>query len=340
MNSEEEKKETPEVNQKPEEMEEIEKKESSEKMEENTETPETVSEVSQDKKKNRYNFPESFDEALENTMQEKCDEVTSCYKKIKEQQATLKKCESTLTNFKKQKEGITVEDVENAKKEFHMVKEVYMENAKKINIHLDYFHNLHLHFRDKLFLKQIYNTILAKLLASKDGIHPPEQYVVELAEKKFIFKEHELYLTEEDKRKGKTIKTLKEEYERDIITITNRLESRYKKRHLASLIWEGKETHEKLISRLKKLIEKDPDDLRSYILLATLYVQLLKKVKDHAQRVEIRDLTLQACEKAYSMIDVFLDLQGVTDVHKRDQIRVGFIKSISAIRNPLSGQKS
>jgi hypothetical protein len=93
----------------------------------------------------------------------------------------------------------------------------------------------------------------------------------------------------------------------------------------------------KVIQELEKAAVKDPDDIKTFILLSKLLSENYKVQPDHVQRMKLREKALQYCESAFSKIDTYLDLQGISidDVHIRDQIRVGFIKTISSIRNPL-----
>jgi hypothetical protein len=189
-------------------------------------------------------------------------------------------------------------------------------------------------YRIKTGLISILALLLVLSLASQEGKNPIEQYVMKLAEQEFVWVPKEFHVTEEDERMGRNLSRIISEYKEELLLVTSRLEARYQKRQIMSRIMQG-EKPEKLINQLKKIIEKDPDDIKSYILLARILADLFWKIKSHIQRLETREDALACCEDAFSKIDTYLDLQGVTEISQRDHTRVGFIKTISAIRNPL-----
>ncbi|MGK0288849.1 MAG: hypothetical protein ACI86H_000270 [bacterium] len=284
----------------------------------------------------KFEFPEKFDGEVQSKCFDICKEAGLAYEEGVAQGSKMKESETVLKKFQKRTPGITQDDVLEAKEIFNEARPIYLEKAKYLADNMSYIQALYIVYSDQLLLHEIYNTYLAKLLVSKEARNPAEHYVVQYANREFVTEEKEIRLNEEDERKGKTIPRLREEYIEKLNEATNGLESRYRKRQLMARLSQG-EPSSKIIVELEKLVEKDGKDIKTFILLSKLLSERYLTISDHVKRSQTREKALFFCEEAFSSIDTYLNLQGVSieDLRLRDHIRVGFVKTISAIRNPL-----
>lgn len=281
-----------------------------------------------------FELPEEFNETVKEECIKRCNASQEAYEIVKEQSSIMKRAESVLAKFQNRAPDVTREDVEEAKQEYQTAKPIYQKNSKMISDEMPFIYQIHRVYPNELVVHRIYNQFLAKLLSSREARNPVEQYVLNFAKDPFNFEDYNLTPSENEENQGKTTETLLSSLQQDLSLTTHRLEGRYKKRQLMVRLKQG-ERREKVIQELTKLLEMDAEDIKTYILIARLLTEHYLTVSDHAKRIHYRDLALQHCNTAFTKIDAFLDLQGVEEVYMRDKIRVGFIKTISAIRNPI-----
>ena len=134
-------------------------------------------------------------------------------------------------------------------------------------------------------------------------------------------------MTEEGKR---------EELLEQVTTTVNRLETRYLKRQLQNRLRQG-EKPESIVQQVVRLLKRDPEDLHTYMWLASLKFKQYEDTKNQNERVSLRDEVLRICKQGFALIDDFLTLQGITDQTERDRRRAEYLRSITNIRKPLMG---
>lgn len=281
-----------------------------------------------------YQLPEQFDDSVIKKCKEITDQCQSEYVEVKETMAIMRASEQTLIKFENKTPGVTYNDVKEAKESYIKARKDYLEKSKLISDGMSLIYAVQMKYPKIYFLLHNYNCYLAKLLASREARNPVENMVLIIAEGKFSYSDEEFSLTVNDERKGKTLDTLKKEYIEELITTKNRLESRYIKRQLATRIKKG-EARDKIIKELKKIITKDPDDIKTYLLLSNLLYEQYLRLRDHGERSSVRQEIIDCLDTAFSKIDVYLDIQGVEKILQRDKQRVSFVKSIAALRKPL-----
>jgi hypothetical protein len=247
---------------------------------------------------------------------------------------TMKEGESVLQRFHSRQEGVTPEDVQKAKEQFDQARQAYLQLGNQINDGIKSVHSVAKVYVEDLLVQNLYKTYLAKLLSSLETRNPVEPFVRRLADWVFVFDREPLVLSEEETRRGLTI----EKKRAELLQASNRtlvmLETRYQKRTLQNRLKNGESTG-KVIRRLHHLATQDPEDLHTTIWLASLMAKELTKERNQNARSTLRDDILQTCKKAMGQIDDFLNLQGIQNLSDRDKRRAEYVKSITAIRNPL-----
>lgn len=250
---------------------------------------------------------------------------------------TIKEAEGVLHRFHGRQDNTTPQDVEAAKAKFHEAKQSYLQLGNQINDGIKPVHGLAKVYVEDLVVQNLYKTYLAKLLCSLETRNPVEPFVRRLADWVFVFEREELKLNEEEERRGLTLDRKRIEMQNSVQRAVVMLETRYQKRLLQNRLKAG-EPPGKIIRRLQALLQQDPEDLHTYIWIASLLAQELPKERNQNTRVALRDDVLNYCKKAFALIDDFLNLQGIQSLTERDRRRSEYVKTITAIRKPLVGK--
>jgi len=187
---------------------------------------------------------------------------------------------------------------------------------------------------EDLLVQNLYKTYLAKLLCSLETLNPVEPFVRRHADGSFVFDREEMLLNDEDERRGLTLVRKKNELQDTVQRAVVMLECRYQKRLLANRVKAGESTN-KIVRKLQALAIQDPEDLHTHIWIANLLTKELSRENNQNTRVTLRDDILNHCKKAFSLIDDFLNLQGIQNLNERDRRRSEYVKTITQIRKPL-----
>jgi hypothetical protein len=262
-----------------------------------------------------------------------CANADQKYQQVLAHLRHIKDAEQVLQRFQAREGKLTPLDVEKAKEQFHKAKQSYLQAGNEINEGIKPLYELAQGYPEDLALQQIYRTYLAKLLASLQTRNPVEPFVELLAAGAFDFERRALELDEKEPR-GLSREEKKQELLQSTARIVNMLETRYLKRQLQNRLRLG-ENLPAIVKRVSDLLKRDPEDLHTYIWLARLKLEHYEEERNQNRRVAIRDEILKICQKAFTLIDDFLSLQGIHDQNDRDRRRAGYVRSITAIRKPL-----
>lgn len=247
--------------------------------------------------------------------------------------------ERTLQRFHAREEGVTSDDVAEAKQRFNKSKKAYLQLGNQINDGIKQVYELAKTYLYDYLVQNIYKVYLAKMLVSLETRNPVKPFIERFAMEGFIFEREEVVQTDVDIQRKKTKEDLEKKRLEDIQQKVVKLEARYKKRLLANRLRLG-EPHAGIIDGLRELIKIDPDDVNTYIWVAKLLSGELKKERDQNKRVTMRDEVLEYCKKGFARIDDYLNLQMIESLNDRDKIRAGYVKTITAIRRPLLDQSN
>jgi hypothetical protein len=244
----------------------------------------------------------------------------------------MKAAEVVLEKFHKPDSGVTSEDLEKAKADFHDFKSSYMELGNQINDGMRQAHITARTYPEDLLVQNVYKTYLAKLLASLETRNPIQNFVELIAVGSFDLERRSISLTgDEDSHAA-------EQFEKKELANTEHqivmLECRYQKRQLANRLRQG-ENPKNIIMRLVHLAHRDPEDVNTYIWMASLLSDQLKAERNQNERIHVRDEVLDNCKKAFSAIDDYMNLQGMQSLNDRDRMRAEYVKTITSIRRPL-----
>jgi hypothetical protein len=250
---------------------------------------------------------------------------------------TIRESEGVLQRFHGRQDNVTPQDVEAAKGKFHDAKQSYLQLGNQINDGIKPVHALAKVYVEDLVVQNLYKTYLAKLLCSLETRHPVEPFVRRLADWVFVFDREELTINEDEERRGLTLDRKRIEMHNSVQRAVMMLETRYQKRLLQNRLKAG-EAPGKIARRVQSLLAQDPEDLHTYIWIASLLSQDLPKERNQNTRVGLRDDILGYCKKAFALIDDFLNLQGIQSLAERDKRRSEYVKTITAIRKPLVGK--
>jgi len=267
-----------------------------------------------------------------------CTNADQKYQQVLAHLRQIRDAEMVLQRFQAREGKLTPLDVDKAKEQFHKAKQSYMEAGNEINAGIKTLYDLAETYPQDLLVQQIYRTYLAKLLASLQARNPVEAMVELLAAAAFDFERRAAEPDEQENLRGLTPEGKKEELLQATARQVNMLESRYLKRQLQNRLRQG-ENVATIIQRVGDLLKRDPEDLHTYLWLARLKLDLYEAERNQNRRVAIRDEILKTCQKAFSLIDDFLALQGIQDQNDRDKRRAGYVRTITAIRKPLMGGK-
>lgn len=250
---------------------------------------------------------------------------------------TIKESEGVLLRFHGRQDNVTPQDVEAAKGKFNEAKQSYLQLGNQINDGIKPVHGLAKVYVEDLVVQNLYKTYLAKLLCSLETRHPVEPFVRRLADWVFVFDREELTLNDDEVRRGLTLDRKRIEMQSSAQRAVVMLETRYQKRLLQNRLKAG-EAPGKIATRVHALLTQDPEDLHTYIWMASLLSLELPKERNQNTRVGLRDDILGYCKKAFSLIDDFLNLQGIQSLAERDKRRSEYVKTITSIRRPLVGK--
>ena len=256
------------------------------------------------------------------------------YQAVQEHIKKIREANRVLHKFHAREGDLTPKDVDRAKKEFHEAKKSYMQLGSQINEGIKLVHITAKSYPEDILLQDLYATYLAKLLSSLETRNEIEPYVNRLAGFTFVFDREDIILTEEEERRLMTVEKKRGEILANAVTRVDRLEARYQKRQLQNrLKTEERPIH--IINQLIRISKQDPEDIHTYLWLASLMSQEMPKIRDPNRRLEMRDEILSTCQKAFALIDDFLNLQGIDALSDRDKRRSEYLKAITAIRKPL-----
>ncbi len=244
----------------------------------------------------------------------------------------MKAAEAVLQKFHSPDSGVTSEDVEKAKIDFHDSKKSYMELGNQINDGMRQAHTTARTYPEDLLVQTVYKTYLAKLLASLETRNPIQNFVELIAVGSFDLERRSVSLSgDEDSQSAEQFEKRELEHAEHQIVM---LECRYQKRQLANRLRQG-ESAKKIVARLVHLAHRDPEDVNTYIWMASLLSDQLKSERNQNERIHVRDEVLDNCKKAFSAIDDYMNLQGIQSLNDRDRMRAEYVKTITTIRRPL-----
>jgi hypothetical protein len=295
-----------------------------------SESPEDVTELPQEIEVKKGNIPELELEKLRPV----CTLAEQNYQAVQEHIKALRAANETLRKFHARDGAVAPKDVEQAKQTFNDAKQAYIQLGNKINEGIKQVYFQAKTFPDDLLLQNLYGTYLAKLLASLETRNQAEFYVKRLADNVFAFDREDIILTAEEERRDMTVAAKKAEMLAAAERKVNRLEARYQKRQLQNRLRQ-EERPTRVLNQLLRISRQDPEDIHTFIWLASLLAQELPKQRDQNKRLEVRDDILSYCQRAFSMIDDFLNLQGIQNLSDRDKRRAEYVKTITQIRKPL-----
>ncbi|MDX2470391.1 MAG: hypothetical protein QNL04_07425 [SAR324 cluster bacterium] len=258
----------------------------------------------------------------------------SAFKEVRFIIPVMQRAHRVRERYQKGDATITPTDVKQAKEDFDKHKDDYQKLSKIITQGMPTVHKAIANYPNALVVHQVYNRYLAQLLVSQEIKGAVESYVFKMADGEFDLTEPDFTLTEDEKLREITIQKKTEDFRELLQKDTNRLEARYRKRKLMLMLQKGTPKY-KILGELVKVSETDPDDIKTHILAARLIAEHSQAMTNTAKRIHFREEALNHCKVAFARIDAYLDLQGIDDIRKRDMVRVGFVKTISAIRNPL-----
>ncbi len=288
----------------------------------------------QPEKEEGYDFPESYNEQVDADLQQTANRCEMAFTEILEVLPVMQKSFRIKEQFHAGDLSLTQADLETAKVTFEEYRTQYQKYAKEIASGMPFVHGCFQHYQDNLKVHGIYNQYLAKLLSSREARYPVEGYVLRLAKASFVFEEPSFTVDKEEEYRGITVEQKREEFRKATQVVTNRLESRYKKRKLMAALQSGTPPY-KILKKVIQLCETDPDDIKTHIFAARMLAEQGKSMTNPAKRIEYRERALAHCQEAFIRIDTYLDIQGLQDLQERDRVRVGFVKTISGVRNPL-----
>ena len=267
-----------------------------------------------------------------------CSLADQNYNQILELIKDMKAAENVLHRFHAQDGSVTPEALAAAKERFTQAKQSYLQLGNQINEGIKQVYVYAKSFPEDRLVQDLYKVYLAKLLASLETRNPMQNFVALIAVGAFELQRPDPGIFEEEQDKTAAAergKKLLEETERRVVM----LEVRYQKRLCANRLRQG-EMPAKIIGHLTAFSRRDPTDINTYIWLANLLGEGLKKQRDHNTRIGIRDEILDYCKRAFSTIDDYMNLQGMENLNDRDRMRAEYVKTITAIRKPLLAKSS
>ena len=263
-----------------------------------------------------------------------CTLAEQNYQSVHEHIKAIRGANEVLRKFHARDSSVTPRDVEQAKREFHDAKQAYIQLGNKINEGIKQVYILAKTYPEDLLLQNLYSAYLAKLLASLETRNQVEPFVKRLADYIFVFDREDIVLTAEEERRDMTVAMKKAEMLAGAEKLVARLEARYQKRQIQNRMRQ-EERPARIINQLLRISRQDPEDIHTFIWLASLLAAELPKQRDQNKRLEMRDDILSYCQRAFGQIDDFLNLQGIQNLSERDKRRAEYVKTITQIRKPL-----
>ncbi len=286
----------------------------------------------------KFNLPDQFDESVMAKITEICTAAEGWYKKATSTLPSIRNSQKVITKFQNVDNEMTLMDVKLATETLKESRINFTENAGKIAQNWLYIHDVFGKYPEEVVANQVYVKYLSKLLASREARYPVENYVLDLAQGPFSLESPDFEPTDLQLQHGKTNVSIRKAYLKRLLVDINRLECRYRKRKLMVKLKENV-PKSVVIKELLEIAHIDSLDIKTHILLARMFGEYALTIKDHQKRTSLLEQALRFCNKAFSKIDDYLDLQSIQAMKERDIQRAGFVKSISAIRIPLIRKK-
>jgi hypothetical protein len=263
-----------------------------------------------------------------------CTLAEQNYQQVQEHIKALRGANEVLRKFHARDGSVTPRDVDEAKRAFQGAKQGYFQLGNKINEGIKPLYVMSKTYPEDLLLQNLYGTYLGKLLASLETRNQVEAYVRRMADYTFVFDREDVVLTAEEERRDMSLETKKADMLETSLRQVARLEARYQKRQLQNRL-RKEERPSRILNQLLRISRQDPEDIHTFIWIASLLAGEFPKQRDQNKRLEVRDDILTYCQRAFSMIDDFLNLQGIQNLSERDKRRAEYVKTITQIRKPL-----
>lgn len=289
-------------------------------------------------KKSSSNLPDKLTADVEKKFKSVCKSAEKAYDELSRIQQSLINSQKFIDGYQKQKSDISLFEFKLAKETYLESKKVFIENSGVIAKGMQYVYEVYQQFHSHLMVKKSYIKYLAKLLGSREARNPLEKYILSKATGNFDFSVPDLEPTDQQLQHGITKYHLQKEHEQRLQKDVDRLEARYRKRKLTTLL-KSDTPKTKIINELQEILKLDPTDIKTHIFLAKLLADYATSFNNVTKRGVFREQALKHCEAAFSKIDDYLDLQAIKQMKERDAVRSGFVKTISAIRIPLIKKK-
>ncbi len=286
----------------------------------------------------KFNLPDQFEPAVLEKLTEICTAADGWYDKAIKTLPSMLNSQKIIAKYQNVNNEISLMDVKLASETLRESKKNFTVNATEIAQNWPYIHDVYCKYPDEVVVNQVYLKYLAKLLGSREARYPVEHYVLNVAKGPFNLEASDFEPTDMQLQHGKTNVSLRQQYLKELRVDINRLESRYRKRKLMVKLKE-KTSKIVIIKELLEISQIDPLDIKTHLLLARMFSEVVPTIKDHQKRTGFREQALNFCKLAFSKIDDYMDLQQIQILKERDIQRASFIKSISAIRIPLIRNK-
>jgi hypothetical protein len=286
----------------------------------------------------KFNLPDQFEPAVLEKLTEICTAADKWYDKAIKTLPSMLNSQKIIAKYQNVNNEISLMDVKLASETLRESKKNYTKNAAEIAQNWLYIHDVYCKYPDEVVVNQVYIKYLAKLLGSREARYPVENYVLTVAKGPFNLAAPDFEPTDAQLQHELTKVSIRQQYLKELRIDINRLESRYRKRKLMVKLKE-KISKNVIIKELLEISQIDPLDIKTHLLLARMFSEVVPTIKDHQKRTGIREQALKFCKIAFSKIDDYMDLQQIQVLRERDIQRASFVKSISAIRIPLIRNK-
>jgi len=286
----------------------------------------------------KFNLPDQFETSVLEKLVEICTAADGWYDKAINTLPSILNSQKIIAKYQNVNNEISLMDVKLASETLRESKKNFTENATEITQNWSYIHDVYCKYPDEVVVNQVYLKYLAKLLGSREARYPVENYVLMVAKGPFNLEAPDFEPTDAQLQHELTNVSLRQHYLKELRVDINRLECRYRKRKLMVKLKE-KISKNVVIKELLEISQIDPLDIKTHLLLARMFSEVVPTVKDHQKRTSIREQALKYCKLAFSTIDDYMDLQQIQVLKERDIQRASFVKSISAIRIPLIRNK-
>ena len=284
--------------------------------------------------KSKFIFPETYNDSVGN----KCIEIYEAskipFETVMDLLPALRNSQKVIMKYQNKDTSIMYADAQLAEATFNDIRKRIIVQTTVINEGLPYIYEANKLFAGEILPHKIYNHYMARFLAVKETRFEMDNFLLKWALEIPDYKDPDFTPSESEESNGIKKIDLWKKYKEKLDHITDQLECRYRKRQLNQLLKDPSKKME-VIAELKKIVKRDPIDIRTHILLARLLSDTSSRIKEHAERVTMKEEALGYCESAQSVIDEYLNLQDIKKQKSRDQMRFDFVKTIAAIRIPL-----